>query len=518
MARLRRYAQSLGSGYLLMAANILYTLCSVPLALRYLSEAEFGLWALATQIGGYIALADFGMASATVRIFVDYKDEPKEFNRIAQTAVLVNIAQAVLILLAGSIVALIVGPLLQVPHNLQHPLKYLVFGQSAILAATFGTRIFAQGLIVHQRADIANYAQAASFLISYGVLWLCFYLRVGVYSMIGAQAATLFITTAIYAVACTKLRLLPRISLWGSPDWRKFAEVFAFGKDMFVYYGLGTQLVNASQIVIITRTLGLESAAVWSICTRTFTLIGQLVGRPLDFAVMPLSEMLVRGEHERFLQRYRGITILSTSMAVAAAVLFVTCNQAFVSIWAGRQFTWGGGNDVLLGIWFVLLTVQRCHVGLLALTKRLQTVKYVYLAEGLTFIAASLLVVRSGGFSAIIGCSIASTICFTLVYGLRHTHLRFGIGLYQWIHDWFGPNFRLLIFVAPIAAGTWIATEGLNDLSKLVLRSSILLAATLFASWRLGLNRELQSEILEKSPRLLRPALALGLKPLRRQA
>jgi O-antigen/teichoic acid export membrane protein len=517
MARLKRYAHSLVSGYLLMAANILYTLCSVPLALRFLSEAEFGLWALATQIGVYVALVDFGMASATARIFVDYKDQREGFAGIVQTAVLVNVVQAVIVLLAGAMVAVVVGPLLKVPYDLQGPLKLLVFGQCAILAANFATRIFGQALVAYQRADIANYAQAGCFIASYAVLWLCFYLRFGVYSILGAQAASLFITTCVYALACVKLRLLPRWRVWGSPDWQKFSELFAFGKDMF-FFGLGTHLVNASQIVVISRTLGLEAAAVWSICTRTFILIGQLVGRVLDFAAMPLSEMLVRGEHELFLRRYRSITVLSTSMAIAAAVLFVTCNQPFVSLWAGRQFTWWIGNDILLGIWFVLLTLQRCHVGLLGVTKQLQTVKYVYLAEGLTFIVLSLLVVRWGGFSAVIGCSIACTICFTLVYGLRHTQRTFGLGLSQWMHDWFAPNLRLMAFAVPIAAGTWIATEGLNDLSKLVLRSSVLLAATAFASWRLGLNQELQSEILEKSPRLVRPALALGLKPLRRQA
>jgi O-antigen/teichoic acid export membrane protein len=515
MARFRRYAHSLASGYIFMVANILYTLCSVPLAVHFLSEAEFGLWALATQIGVYIALIDLGMASATSRIFVDYKDQPESFSTVVRTAVMVNVTQAVLVLLAGGMVGLIIGPLLKVPPELQGALRYLIFGQCALLAATFATRIFAQGLVAHQRADIANYAQAGSFVVSYLVLWLCFHFRVGVYSIIPAQAATLLTTTCVYALACTKLGLLPRIRNFGPPDWEKFRELFAFGKDMFLF-GLGTQLVNASQIVIVSRTLGLEAAAVWSICTRSFILMGQLVGRVLEFAAMPLSEMLVRGETDRFLARYRDITVLSTSMAIAASALFISCNQSFVALWAGRQFTWWIGNDVFLGTWFILITLQRCHVGLLGVTKQLHIVKYVYLAEGLTFIALSLLVIRWGGLGALIGCSIVCTIGFTLRFGLRETRTRFGLGFQQWIRDWFGPNLRLLAWTVPIVMGAWIATESFSDMVKLILRAIIVSSGVGLAFWRTGLSSGLQSEIIGKSPAVVRPALTMTLKLLRR--
>src|ERR1044071_1888761 len=55
MSRFRKYAHSLVSGYVVLGANMLYTLASVPLALKYLGKPEFGLWALTSQIAGYIA-------------------------------------------------------------------------------------------------------------------------------------------------------------------------------------------------------------------------------------------------------------------------------------------------------------------------------------------------------------------------------------------------------------------------------------------------------------------------------
>ena len=52
MSRVRHYTRSLASGYAAFAANTVFSLVSVPLALHYLSKAEFGLWALTTQIAG----------------------------------------------------------------------------------------------------------------------------------------------------------------------------------------------------------------------------------------------------------------------------------------------------------------------------------------------------------------------------------------------------------------------------------------------------------------------------------
>ena len=76
MSRFRNFAQSLASGYVLLGVNVLYTLVSVPLALRYLSKPEFGLWGVTTMVAGYLALVDMGMSASVARLLIDQKDEP----------------------------------------------------------------------------------------------------------------------------------------------------------------------------------------------------------------------------------------------------------------------------------------------------------------------------------------------------------------------------------------------------------------------------------------------------------
>ena len=67
MSRARRFIRNVTSGYLLLLASMFYVFASVPLALKFLSKEEFGLWMLMTQITGYLALIDLGTSSSVSR-------------------------------------------------------------------------------------------------------------------------------------------------------------------------------------------------------------------------------------------------------------------------------------------------------------------------------------------------------------------------------------------------------------------------------------------------------------------
>src|ERR1700722_19641861 len=99
MSRMRRLLRTLGSSYLSLVAASIYTLVSVPLALRYLSRAEFGLWAVMVQVSGYLALVDVGMSASTARFLIEHKDHPErgEYGSVLQTGQLVLCVQGLII-------------------------------------------------------------------------------------------------------------------------------------------------------------------------------------------------------------------------------------------------------------------------------------------------------------------------------------------------------------------------------------------------------------------------------------
>lgn len=339
MSRFKRFAHSLASGYVLLGANMLYTLASVPLALHYLSKAEFGLWALVTTFGGYLMLVDFGLGASVARILIDHKDDPHggSYGGIIQTGLLVGAAQGVVILSIGVILAQFVGTLLDLEAGMRPALKWLMIGQCAVLALSATLKTFSHLLSAHQRFDIINYGQAGMLGLGLGVMWAGFASGCGVYAILLAQAVTTLLITLITASGCLRLGLLPKRGEWGRPTWEGFKGVFAFGNDIFIY-SLGCQLINFSQGILLTRLIGLEAVTVWTVCTRVFVLLQQTIYRIFDYSSTAFAEMIVRGEREVLARRFRQVVVLSTSLSVAAAALFAVCNKPFVHLWTAGRF------------------------------------------------------------------------------------------------------------------------------------------------------------------------------------
>ena len=462
------------------------------------------------------------MTGAVSRILIDYKDRRNstDYSGAVRTGLVVNVAQGLLVVCSGIVLAFVLGGLLNIPSSLRRVFSLLILGQTGVLAAGFAVKILSQILQAHHRADIGNYAQVAGFVANFAVLALCFESGAGVYSVIWAQCAGLLLGTCLLATACFKLGLWSAVSSVRPFDAGKFKEFLSYGRDVFLF-AVGSQIINGAHLIIISRVLGLEAAAVWSICTRMFVLVGQLVWRVMEFSAPALSEMLVRGEHDRLLLRFRGLTVMTTSLAAAAALVFVACNQTFVVIWAGPQFTWHTANDVLLMCWLVLSILQRSHTALLGVMKQLQVAKYVYFAEAFSFLILGFAALNRYGFAGLIAASAICTAAFSCFYGLRRSAHYFRLSWKEILLGWSLPTVRVLTIGGPLAAAVCLLTARLDPWPKLIVRAGLIVPMTMAVLWRCGLTRDLQNEIAAKSPAPLRSALTFSSRPfvsLRRQA
>lgn len=507
MSRFSRFAQSLASGYVLLGANVLYTLASVPLALSYLGKAEFGLWALTTSIAGYIGFLDFGLSASASRILIDYKDARSESNygSVIQTGALVGLTQGTLVFIVGAALAFVVGPWLKIPPELKRDFIWLMIGQCGLLGFSFAARILTHILTAHQRYDIPNYASSVLFAVNYGVLWYCFARGLGVFSILWAQGIGTVLVTAINGVACFRLKLLPEAGKWGRPAWDKFKELFVFGRDFF-FCAVGNQMINASQTILLTRLLGLEVAAEWSICTRTYTMLQQVIFRIFDYSSSALAEMIVRQERLLLLQRFRQIATVSCSISIAAALMFAVSNGVFVRVWTNRSLDWPVINDVLLAVWLILSASMRVHTGLAGQTKRFAFLRFIYFLEGAAFVLFALLLHARGGITGMLLISIGCTLAFSFPYGLYRTKSYFDLSWTQLL-EWHRSAFTFLVWVIPVGAIVWLLTRELSFPIRLGINTALVGAWTFWALFRHGLGKPLQFEMMARAPGWARPVL-----------
>ncbi|MGA2029690.1 MAG: MATE family efflux transporter, partial [Verrucomicrobiota bacterium] len=403
MSRIRKFAHSLASGYLLLGVNAAYTLASVPLALHYLSNEEFGLWALLTQIASLkLMLVDFGMASSISRILIDHKDNraSAHYGSVIQTGFGVLAIQGILIAIAGSGISFWLPDWMNLPGKFWHVFRWLLIGESLLLGATFSGRMFGFILFAYQRVDLSNYSGIGSFIVNLAVLWLGFKWHLGLYSLLLAYVVSLLFGIIFNGVAVRQLGLLPGKGNWGRFNSATFKELFFYGVDVFLI-SIGNQLIFSSQVPVITRVLGLEAAATWSIASKMFMLAQQVVFRVIYYASPAQAEMMVRDERERLKSRFRDLIILAGAASVVICLAVALCNESFLKIWTHGRIFWGFKNDLLFAVMMIIYSNSYCFAGLIAMTKKIRAMKYIYLIEGILFVLFSLLLARVFGLAGV---------------------------------------------------------------------------------------------------------------------
>jgi O-antigen/teichoic acid export membrane protein len=417
VTRLRQFTRGVGSSWLATLATVTYSLLSVPIALRYLSIEEFGLFVLLLQIAAYFALIEIGISAATARILVDHKDrrDGGAYGSVILTGFLVFGIQGLIVLAIGILAAPWIIAVVGVPNALADIATLLLQWLALTSALTLAFRVYGSVLYANKRLDLIHGFMGANML--FGLVLLAAILGAGG----GLEGLRwLFLAQAIIAIllpiwACHKLELLPKKGHWGEPSMRRFRELFGFGKDIFLV-NVGNQVLEASQLIIVTRTMGLSAAAIWSVSTKLFMLVYQLVTKIEGTAIVFFAEMMVRGEKEKLAARFRQIYQLTAAIAVVALAAVVVINAPFVSVWANPSLPWSVSLSALFAVAVALSALTRCSGDLIIHTKQIAGFRYVYFLEGLIFVLLSLWLSTHFGFYGILGASIACLLVFRATY------------------------------------------------------------------------------------------------------
>ena len=497
MSRVKRFATGVASGYAALLANIVYTLGSVPLALHYLTRAEFGLWTLVMQISSYLILLDLGMAGSISRILIDHKDSHADgaYGATIKTGAIVLVIQGGIIACVGFLLGLTLPTVLAIPELHARQFEILVAMQCVLVGIFFVFRICGQVLIAHQRYDVGNWTQIGYFAVNFAVMWIGFARGLGLYAMLAANAASMLLTNVVNFAVARQLRLFPTANAWGKANWTTFRHLFAFSSDLFLL-SLGQQLVSSSQALIITRTLGLDVVAIWSVATKAFTLAQQFVWRLWDYSAGAIAEMIVRGERERLRRRFQEICIVTASLSILAAVGVAACNSSLLAVWTKGRIAWDLRNDVLCAVLLVINSVTRLHVGLLGPTKQIRGMRYIYFLEGLSFVALAITVAHRWGISGILVAAIAMNILWTGIFGVKRTAEEFNISIGEVVLGWLKVPAQYAISLVPISLLIWWWTRYLPSYLALITDAISIAFVGLLALWRFGLTPPLRQEAL----------------------
>ena len=413
-SRSKKFTRSLLTGYGSIVVNILISLASIPLALSYLTQEQFGLWALALQINGYLGLVDFGMSGAVGRFLADHKDDINGagYKEHFSTGFLVFAAQAALVAVLGTGFSFFAPSLLAIPSHLAADFRSILIVLCLISSVSIVGRTLAGPLWAFQRMDVVNLGGAIGLILQFIVMWAAFHLGLGVKSLVVASGSSVLVSVLLCAWTICRHGYLPSQG-WFRPRWPVFKEMFAYGRDGMLL-SVGSQLVNATQLTIINRVLGLNAAASFSIATKLYNMSLMLFHKVVESAAPGLAEMYVRGELAKFVSRYWDIVFITLAMAVVGAVAMAAGNSALVSIWTGGKVGWSATGDLLLGIMVLVTSMSRCFMAVFGIIKNQKPVRVIYVIEGILFVPAAVLGAKFFGIEGVLAASIFVHVIVTL--------------------------------------------------------------------------------------------------------
>jgi len=364
MSKKKYFARSVAFGYGAIVSQIFYSFASIPLALSHLSTAEFGMWGLSSTIVGYLMLAEMGMTNAVTRHLLECKDgrDNGKYGRLFTGSAIALGIVALSIAGLGLLASQTAWRFFPIPGELLGRFVNLMIGQTLLLSLTMATQMLGVPLYVHHRQDLSQINQIGLFVIYYVVLRLAFKAEWGIYAMLANQAAGYLWSICFNFFACSKLGLYPKIASLGLPNRDEWTSVWRYSRDVFSIQ-VGALLLSSIPQLTVARLLGLEANAMWTITTRSFAILRQMVGRPFDVALPLIYDDYIRGDMKAVTGRWTDVT--QGILAVAGTVFVVAAanNSAFIDLWTHGRIHWGEANQWLLALYFFTITAASLASG-----------------------------------------------------------------------------------------------------------------------------------------------------------
>lgn len=492
-------------GYGALAAQIFYSIASIPLALSYLSKAEFGMWGLITTLVSYLGMLEVGMTNGFQRHLFDCKDDKSDgrYGRLYAASLVALAIAAFLVFVLGLIGIWLAISVYRIPDNLKHMFIWVMASQVIISSASMATRMLGSPLYIHQRHDLMQISQIVLFVIYYIVLNLGFKAGWGLYAMTAPTAFGFLWCVVFNTVACKRLKFYPPPGTWGWPKPDEFKSVFRYSRDIFVVQ-LGTQLKSGLPMLMLPRLLGLDAAATWTVCTRTFSILSQIVTKPYDYGLPMLCEIYTRGERSRVAQRWSEITQLVVAISVVVFAVGAANNSHFVHIWVGKNMAWQTATDWWFALGCIVAVISAAAFGIVGFHKHMGFIRFVPLLESLFICMNAWWMVGRWGLIGLVIATILASLCASIAFGIYHLATITGTSVSKLIHESLWRPLRILPLTALIAWSCSYLNHILPGFAGLLLSGTVgsLLAASVVLFF--GISRGIKSEIFQFVRRLIR--------------
>lgn len=331
----KSYASATLIRLLAIALNAVGALLLLPFVLNALGANDFGIWAMATSITGYLLLLDFGIALACTRYLSIHAADQAGWRRTFSSSLLLSLGlTAVLGVAALAVQGLVYSGILP---NTAQPVPDVITLLLVEVALSIPLRLY-QSIL---RAEV-RYTEIGWFEIIRIVLRL---LGIPVLLWLGGGLITILVYASCINVLFFALMMLSVYRRdrtfyidWQALDWLHLRELLSFSR-----YAAMTQVAEffkyRTDNVLVGLLLGVGAVAPYAIMVVVIDMLTQILMRFQSY----WDTIIMRHAGEQRLASALDTTLKSLQIGVALALL-ATFNTGFIGkhflrLWVGDAYT-----------------------------------------------------------------------------------------------------------------------------------------------------------------------------------
>lgn len=408
------YASSTFVRLLAIALNAAGALVLLPLVLKTLGEHEFGIWAMASSITGYLLLLDLGIAMACTRyLSVENVVERKGWQRTISSAMLLSLALTALLLVAaiGLQVLLRFGVLAAIHRLLGDVVTVLLVE----VAFSIPLRLYQSVLRAELRYLAIGWFENVRIVLRLTGIPAVLWLGGGLMGIVVFSSLTNVAFFALMLVSVYRRNRTLYFS-WQAWDWQHLQVLFSFSKYAalsqvaeFFRYRTDTLLVGA--------LLGLQAVAPYAILIVLLDMFTQVLMRFQGY-----WDTLIMREAGQGCCGAAALGTVFRSLGIGAGIAFLMVSgcgllgSTFLGWWVGPQYMYLTPSLMLLALTLPGTAVQLAVTPCLNALGRQHTNAWLGMGETLLKV---LLLVPLGHFYGYVGVIYACLLASAFATALR---------------------------------------------------------------------------------------------------
>lgn len=320
----------------------------VPLYLKYIDNALFGVWLASGNILTWITIIDPGVGDVLIqKVSAAYsKKNKKNLEYILSSAIIISMIVTLIAFFVSFGLSFFIQDILKVSNKI--PLADLLYAYKINAIATCIT-LFSfclSGTIL----GFQKTKEVGVILTITGLLGIALnvYLLLNDYGLASIAYSSLFKSlTSSITYALFLLALLKKQNITFNLNKRYFHSFLKLFSYTFFSKFFGTIASNID-LVIISRYLGPQAVTILELTRRPIRVLQSFVNIPSQSLLPAFSNLFAEGDHKKIsliIQRYITIFSFTLFMMISGFIIF---NKELITIWVGSAFYIGDLNNLLL--------------------------------------------------------------------------------------------------------------------------------------------------------------------------